>query len=156
MFVAGVEKQVLSKKVCAMGDNNTKKETCVDSRELGYIYFQVLHHLLRVYENGEKLDFFADNYIVTVAIYGMGVIGRHLYKAMKRSGINVCYGIDKNADDIDDFEIPIYKITDSLPKVDAIIVTPAKYFYEIEQELYLKAPDTHIVSVETVVTYGRE
>lgn len=60
--------------------------------------------------------------IASVAIYGAGKHGLLLYKELKQqNNINVKYFIDKNEIETD---IPVYKLEDGLPEVDAVIISP--------------------------------
>ena len=129
----------------------------MDPRDHGVITVQMLGYLLEMYEEDKKFDFLIDNYITDVAIYGFGFVGKHLYRTLIKKGINVCFAIDKNADQIDNLGVQVYNISQKWEQnhIGAIIVTPVKYFYEIESELYKRAPQTHIVSLETVLTYGQ-
>ena len=128
----------------------------VDKRSSIEVAFQVLDKIMcMMEENISVSDFFEDNRINTVAIYGFGKMGRHIYYLLDHAAVNVEYAIDKQADIIESESIPVYTPTENLKKVDAVIVTPASFFYEIEKELFPLMPDTHIISIETVVSYRR-
>ncbi len=128
----------------------------VDKRSSLEVAFQVLDKIMCMFEEGISISyFFEDNRINTVAIYGFGKMGRHLYYLLKNAGINVEYAIDKHAENIENVDIQVFHPEDDLKKVDAVIVTPAAMFYEIESELYPLIPDTYIISIETVVSYRR-
>lgn len=63
----------------------------------------------------------------TVAVYGLGELGQHLCKELSDAGINIKYGIDKNADEKEpgDFcnGIQIWDLGHEFNGVDAVIVT---------------------------------
>lgn len=59
----------------------------------------------------------------TVAIYGYAVMGRCLYRDLKKCGTQVTYIIDQYGNALDS-EVTAYTIDDILPDVDVVIVTP--------------------------------
>ena len=76
----------------------------------------------------------------TIAIYGMGNVGEHLYNVLKNTDIKVMYGIDSKAVDTD-YEIP---------NVDAIVVTIPFAFTSIKDSLEQKTAN-EIVSLEHIL-----
>ncbi len=124
---------------------------------LDTIRFRLYDKWLRNFREGKTIEsFFRDNYYWNVAIYGMGLIGMQVFDELKDSGIQVCYGIDKNTKDrfVEGLDI----ITpDCLRKrsqeADVIVITPVQYFYEIEKMLLGLTKDTEIVSIEQIVEY---
>ena len=113
---------------------------------------QVMNQWIIDKQNVKELkDFFLTNGYKEIAIYGMSYLGERLVDELADSDITVKYAIDRNADDIyASFEV--LKPDDTLPDVDAIIVTAFFFFDEIEQELEDKI-DCPIISIEDVV-YG--
>jgi hypothetical protein len=101
-------------------------------------YFEdVLEKMLNLYESGlgleEKLK---DMDCKEVAIYGLGKIGKHVVNQLSKTDIHIIYGIDKDAEDIKE-DFPIYKVEESLPQVDIIIVTtPKADFKKLETRKY--------------------
>lgn len=95
--------------------------------------------------------------ISTVAIYGAAQLGELLYDdLLDKKGIEVRYFIDRAADElyygIDDMEIFSLKELDSVPIVDAIIVTPYQYMDSIAEVLRNKLPfNTQILSLEDII-----
>lgn len=59
------------------------------------------------------------------AIYGLGIIGNHLYEELVDSEVEIV-GIDCS-EIYNNFKMPIYKPNDIFHDVDLIIVTPLKY-----------------------------
>lgn len=113
---------------------------------------QVMNQWIMNKQNGKDLkDFFLANGYKEIAIYGMSYLGERLADELSDSEITVKYAIDRNADNIyTPFEL--LKPDDTLPEVDAIIVTAVSFFDEIEQDLEDKV-DCPIISIEDVV-YG--
>lgn len=73
----------------------------------------------------DKLEFktYLKNINVTeVAIYGIGIVGRHLLHKLNKENVNVKYAIDRSVRVIENLDV--YKPeSDNLPVVEAIIVT---------------------------------
>lgn len=70
----------------------------------------------------EMSDYLLSQNIKTVAIYGLSRLGMHLVEELKNTDVKVVYGIDKNKG-IEKMTFPIYSVGESLPKVDAVILT---------------------------------
>ena len=100
-------------------------------------------------------QFFYDNYYKSIVIYGMGYEGTKLYDELCDTDIHILYGIDKNAGNIkvDGLSVVTVDEADISQKVDAIVVTPFKFFAEIEANLEKKYPDGDIISLDDVRKY---
>lgn len=95
------------------------------------------------------IDYFHRENIKSIGIYGMGYVGDRLYYELKDSDIEVKYGIDRNADNINS-DLEILSPDVNLPDVDVIVVTSIYYFYEIEAMLNEKT-DITILSIEDIL-----
>lgn len=103
-------------------------------------------------KNGKELESYFNKYgMKQIAIYGMSYIGQRVYEELKGSNIEVAYGIDKNEKEVYS-DLVLYKPTDKLPEVDAIIVTAFCFYRDIERELS-KNTDVPIISIEEII-YG--
>ena len=69
-----------------------------------------------------------------VAIYGMGILGSHLYQELENSGIQVRYLIDRNPVR-GVYQSEVCGIETELKGIDAVIVTPVYQFEEIKEEI---------------------
>lgn len=79
-------------------------------------------------------DYFYKNNIKSIGIYGMSYIGERLYDELMESNIEVKYIADKN--NSKEYKgIKARDLTEQLPKVDAVIVTPVFYYDEIKKNL---------------------
>lgn len=116
--------------------------------------FRVLDKWLQIKIKGYSLEtYFEENEIKHIAIYGMGAIGRRLYEEILQGQIKVCYGIDRNADNIIIDGLEMKTLEDKLPDVEAVVVTPVD-FYQIEQDIYRKmGGNVNIIFIEDVVDY---
>ena len=116
--------------------------------------FNILDKWMQIKNRNSGLkSYFCDNKMQTVAIYGMGALGKRLIEQLKQDGIKVSYGIDKKKSEINIDGIPVYSPEDILPTVDVIVVTPI-FFYEIEEMLRSKfGAWQNIVSIEEIINY---
>lgn len=113
-------------------------------------YYALLNQWLKIKQQGKSLtEYFHKNDIQSIAIYGYKELGERLYDELKGSDIEIKYIIDKNIDYIR-AEIDVYSPDESLPQVDAIVVTATYYYDEIEDELN-DMGDFLIISLEDVV-----
>ena len=113
-------------------------------------YYALLNQWLKIKQQGKSLtEYFHKNDIQSIAIYGYKELGERLYDELKGSDIEIKYIIDKNIDYIR-AEIDVYSPDESLPQVDAIVVTATYYYDEIEDELN-DLGDFLIISLEDVV-----
>lgn len=98
-------------------------------------YWQVLHHWLSLKEKEIKLE----NVLLAmgahrIAIYGIGMLGLHLVEELKNSRIEIAYGIDQRAFEIQ-MDFPVYKSAEQTETVDMIIVTAVHEFASIRASL---------------------
>lgn len=85
----------------------------------------------------------------TVAIYGIGELGKRLIEQFALEKTEVKYAVDKKAKMLfADFDL--YTLEEELPNVDVMIVTPIAEFDEIKKELSDKT-DSVIISLEEVI-----
>lgn len=105
------------------------------------------------YMGGSLKSYFEDNQIASVAVYGMGAIGRRLREELREQKVNMEYAIDKNAANIQIDGLQVKTPEEELPVVDAVIVTPMA-FYEIEKNLYEKMGGrVNVLFIEDIVDY---
>lgn len=115
--------------------------------------FLILNQWFELKQMGKQTEkFFMDRSIKKIAIYGMAQMGETLYRELEDTGIEVSYGIDKNAGSLYVHYCKVLKPTDELPDVDAVIVTPLACFKEIKKDLERKL-SCPIFSIEDVL-YG--
>lgn len=100
-------------------------------------------------EGKSVTDYFHNNGIKSVAIYGMSYLGERLFDELSTSDIEVKYAIDKNANSIYT-KIDVISPDESIPAVDAIIVTPVFFYNEIEKMLSGKT-ECKIISLEDIL-----
>lgn len=90
--------------------------------------------------------------VKTVAVYGLGILGKHLLEEFNDSSIEIKYIIDQKSD----LKHPEYKIIHPIQideigdNVDAIIITPVWEFETIYKDIKAKT-DVKIFSIEEII-----
>lgn len=85
--------------------------------------FLLMNQWINLKQDEKKVEeYFIQKNLKRIAIYGMGYVGKRLVKELKRTEIEVVYGIDRNAADIFS-EIELVTMDDDLEDVDAVVVT---------------------------------
>lgn len=94
-----------------------------------------LQYLLLLDDAEKKiLTFFNRQGWSRVAVYGVNGIGHIVIQRLLCSGVNICYGIDRNPNAKSD-DIKIVQVEQIQPNIDVIIVTPEQEFVNIEQKI---------------------
>lgn len=100
-------------------------------------------------EGKSVVDYFHNNGIKSVAIYGMSYLGERLLDELLTSDIEVKYAIDKNSISIY-AKVDVISPDENIPMVDAIVVTPVFFYNEIEEMLSAKT-ECKIISLEDIL-----
>ncbi len=117
-------------------------------------YYQVLVKWMRMRLDGIYIsDILKNNNCYSVAVYGIGEIGKLLIDELVNSGISVEYGIDQSA--VRYKNIPVVPMSgeervSEYDSVDVIIVTIPSVFNDIKQNLQDKT-SCSIISIEDLV-----
>jgi len=113
-------------------------------------YYYILNQWLELRQQGKTLEqYFINNGIKTIAIYGMGELGNHLYLELKDTSVDVKYAVDKDARSIYTDLLVVDK-EETLDFVDAMVVTATYAFDKIKEDLSEKVEFT-IISLEDIV-----
>lgn len=75
----------------------------------------------KIYDKKSISNYLKENGCSKIAIYGMGHIGRNIYRELKDSGLEVVYGIDCAVSSCG--TLKCYHLDEKLPETDMIIVT---------------------------------
>lgn len=117
-----------------------------------YEYFNILNTWLILKEEKKNFGiFFEQNHFNKVAIYGMGVMGRHLLRELKECRITVAYGIDRFSEMMQS-EILIKGFDESYYDVDVVVVTATFEFDQIVKKLNGKCV-CPVISLKQVADY---
>lgn len=112
--------------------------------------FTMMNQWVKVKQAGKNLSsFFKERGLSRIAIYGMSYAGETLLGELQGTGIEVAYGIDRNAGSLYS-DINIVSMEDVLEEVDAVVVTAITFFDEIEENLEKKL-SCPIISLEDVL-----
>lgn len=109
---------------------------------------------LMINQNGKSLvEFFIDNKMKKIAIYGYGTLGQMLFHELKDSDIEVEYIIEKKYLKYNSQEVKFIGVDEKEYKnIDAIIITAIADFSEIETKIS-KRTEALIFSLEDVIYY---
>lgn len=131
---------------------NGKLKQMYDKSQKHFELFRMMSQWVKVKQEGKHLSsYLEENGYRKIAVYGISYAGEALINELKGTGIEIAYGIDRNADYIST-DINIVPADAPLEEVDAIIVTAVTFFAEIQEKLCEKA-DCPIISLEDVL-YG--
>ncbi len=112
--------------------------------------FFVVVQWLKLKQMGRSIsNYLTERGYEKVAIYGMSHTGERVLFELKNAGIEVVYGIDKRAGGAAG-EIAILSPDGDLPDVDAVIVSEA-FFYEEVEPMLRKKLSCPVISLEEVV-----
>lgn len=112
--------------------------------------FLMMNQWVKVKQEGKNLSlYFEKNNYKKIAIYGMSYVGETLLDELKNTGVEVAYGIDRNAESIY-ADVDIVSMSDDLEQVDAVVVTAITFFDEIEAQLSARL-NCPIISLEDML-----
>lgn len=123
----------------------------LERRNLRYkSYWKILNHWLCLKEKNIKLaDYLKIHGFLKIAVYGIGMLGKHLVQELSNSDINIAYGIDLGGQ-LKSMIFPVYTLDADLEDVDAVIVTVCYEFENIKMMLKKKL-DCEILSLEEML-----
>ena len=112
--------------------------------------FKMMNQWVKLKQEGKNLaDFLKKNNYEKIAVYGMHYAGETLVAELANTDIQIVCGIDRKAQSIYSGVNMITK-DDTIPDVDAIIVTAISFFDEIESDLQQKTT-CPIISLEDII-----
>lgn len=112
--------------------------------------FLMMNQWVKVKQEGKNLAaYFERKGYKRIAVYGMSYAGETLVDELEGTGIEVIYGIDRNADSIYT-DVDVVTMDEDMDKVDAVVVTAVTFFDEIERQLSEKM-DCPVISLEDVL-----
>ena len=123
----------------------------IEAREERYRgYWKTLDKLLLCKEQKIIIaDFLRKSGYKKIAIYGLGMVGRHIIADIKPYGANIIFGIDQNEINLE-FGFPVYTLEDKLPDVEMIIVSVI-YDYQKISELLERKTNAKIISIDELL-----
>lgn len=117
------------------------------------MWYNLMERWLTLHEEGKTIpQILRSRGLSTIALYGLGKLGKHVIWEIKESDIVVLYVIDRVVSGVYD-EISVKNVDEFLPVVDAILVTAVYDFEDIEEMLRDKV-DCPIISLEEILYEG--
>lgn len=117
-----------------LGGITNSSSNKMDSNKFREMFF-VAEKWIRMKQMGKKFeDFFDKNNIRTIAIYGLGYLGRDLYTELNQSNVCIKYIIDKNAENLDKC-FNLIKPGEEMEGIDLILVTVIANYESLCQSL---------------------
>lgn len=136
-----------------VAERNEKK--AVQKLEILKIKYNIIN---KWYSLAEKDILLADYLDVCgykeIAIYGLGIMGKHLISDLNNSTLKIPYGIDQKADN-KAFDFAVYTLKDELPKADIIVVALASNCDEVIISIQNKV-DIPVISLEEILCRAYE
>lgn len=95
------------------------------------VYYKLMHKWMKLREENKSVsDYMERHGFHTVAIYGLGDIGKHLAWELRNASTAVAYAIDRGGAYLT-MDIDVYAPESKLPPVDAVLVTPVMEYEDI-------------------------
>lgn len=129
-------------------ERNEKK--IVQELELLKIKYNIINNWFKLKERDLSVAqyLYGEGYR-NIAIYGLGVMGKHLISDISKSMLKVLYGIDQKADTME-FDFAVYTLKDDLPKADVIVVALAAHCDEVISSIQNKV-NIPVISLEELL-----
>lgn len=116
-----------------------------------YEYFQLLNRwMIARNEKKQIADFFHEEHISKIAVYGMGELANRLFEELEGSDIQILYGIDRDICCTNSRIADVYYPDDVLPEVDAIVITPFLSADGIKKDL-IKKCSCKLLSLDNII-----
>lgn len=114
---------------------------------------KALDQWLRIKEDNKSLvSYFEKNGYKNIAIYGIGILGRHLITELEQDdNINIVYGIDRRKKE-SEYKFPIVWLDQELPKVDLIVVTVIHDYEPVSKDIHSQYSGK-IVSLKEIIDW---
>lgn len=113
-------------------------------------YFRVLERWLTLKEQNKNLsEYLCRHGYKKAAIYGWGILGKHLYEELKDTEIEILYAIDKNKSE-ESSQVKLVSMNDEWEQADVILVSATFDFVNIRREVRQKT-DMDILSLEEIL-----
>ena len=140
--------------VAYLGNRALKKEN--EYKERYKSYYMLTNQWLLNRNSGKSIqEYFSQNNIKSIAIYGMGTLGELFYEEVKNTDVSVKSFIDKNAEELyyglDNLPIVNLEELDTIKDIDAIVVTPVFDFDDISKEIEKSGSSSQMISLEDII-----
>lgn len=120
-FIIGMALMLVIKNIYQKTDEEYLLERGEKNKFLSYFNTLLLWQKVSL-ENKKLSDYFQDT--ESIAVYGMGEIGKLICRTLKENEKSLKYGIDKNTTAIDaSLGIRVYLPEEALPQVDIVVIS---------------------------------
>lgn len=121
-----------------------------------YTYYKMLNQWKKNITEGRRVsNYLIDKGLNTIAIYGIGEVGKLLFEELKQDQLQISYFIDtaggKELKETYGIKIVSLREISLQEKVDAIIVTPVYSFESIYDSLVDENIESIILSLEDII-----
>lgn len=151
------EKKILSpSRIYAMA-NGIFKKNVHNIREFFFLNnkLKIMDKWMTLRENKIKFsDYLFQLGIHTVAIYGCGLLGDHLYAELREEITVTCF-LDRNADKLKR-EVDVFSLQDDFPLVDCIVITIINQVEKVKREIEKKFHGEIIIFAEWIEESGEQ
>lgn len=107
-------------------DNEQLMQLFNDLQKHRYLFNIAMQFLNCVQEECSFKEYFNKNDVKSVAVYGIGIVGKSLIYQLEKEGVNISYVVDRIAGNIGEKHIT-YRPEDELPEADMLIITAYDY-----------------------------
>lgn len=131
-----------------------KKEDKNDTGVLKFkSQFYMLNRWLQLEQQGKNIaEYLEDNGYHKIAIYGMGSMGERIIDDLKKTKVEIAFGIDEKADARLSEECSIYSLEDCVDKnADVIVVSAIFAYQDIKAKIESCGIQIPIISLEDVI-----
>lgn len=116
-------------------------------------FYNLTERWITIYEEGKSLEsILVERNIKTIAVYGIGKLGKHVVTQLRGSKVKVVYAIDRAVKGYWQ-DVEVMPLQGHIPDVDAIIVTAINDMDAIERKLK-KYTNCAVVSLEELLYEG--
>lgn len=110
-------------------------------------FMEIFERMLYLKLDGKSISrYVLEKKYQSVAVYGLGIVGRSLVKVLENEGIQVSYGIDRDTYKGRYFQFPVYTLQEKLQDVNIVIVTVEEEYSHIKGKLKERV-DADIINV---------
>lgn len=112
-------------------------------------YLNLMDVWMNLREASISLDsYFLAHHYARVAIYGYGILGRHMESELCGTDINLVGIIDKKKEKLQT-KLPVYSPEETLPEMDVLVITSYFFYNEIVKELGERP--FKIIPIDTII-----
>lgn len=114
-------------------------------------YWKLLDCWMDLLESGKNIgEYFAKRKYSHIAVYGIGMMGKHFVRQISRATIEIDYCIDRKSSILKG-DLPVYSLKDLLPDVNAVVICVTYDKSQIKRQLAKKL-DCPILFIDQIIS----